>query len=163
MSPPDEPRTAWTMRTTGKTYDGTACDNCGTTYEACSRKVFRPDGRACCGACGYMDTHDEREVEQGERLEAHKFRVERMADPTGKHAGCWYFVLDPKHDPHAVAALATYADAVRAEHPGLAADLDAKVAEHRRTSPDRHGQPVERFGADGGRLLPASDPGDDRG
>lgn len=61
----------------------------------------------------------------GERLETHKYRVERMNDPEGKHAGCWYFVLDPHHDPHAVVALRQYAAAVRAEKPDLARDLHA--------------------------------------
>ncbi len=59
----------------------------------------------------------------GERLETHKYRVERLNDPEGKHAGCWYFVLDPHHDPHAVAALRRYAYSVRGQSPALAADI----------------------------------------
>lgn len=39
-----------------------------------------------------------------------KYRVERMDDPSGKHAGCRYFVLDPEHDPVARLALYRYAD-----------------------------------------------------
>ena len=34
-----------------------------------------------------------------------KFHVSRTdGDPTGKHANCGYFVLDPAHDPAAFAA-----------------------------------------------------------
>lgn len=61
----------------------------------------------------------------GEGLETHKYRVERMSDPEGKHAGCWYFVLDPHHDPHALVALRQYAYSVRADNPALARDLHA--------------------------------------
>ena len=43
----------------------------------------------------------------------------------GKHNKCRYFVLDLDHDPHAMPALAAYADACRETHPLLAADLDA--------------------------------------
>lgn len=44
-----------------------------------------------------------------------KYRVERVNDPDGKHADCWYFVLDPTHDPIAREALMTYATEAR-EH-----------------------------------------------
>lgn len=53
-----------------------------------------------------------------------KFKVERLNDPAGKHAGCRFFVLDPQHDPIARATVADYAD--RAFGQGyyrLAADL----------------------------------------
>lgn len=53
-----------------------------------------------------------------------KYRVERLADPTGKHAGCRYFVLDPRHDPIALSALAEYATRARQEgYVALAEDL----------------------------------------
>src|SRR5580692_12583789 len=52
-----------------------------------------------------------------------KYEVKRVNDPTGKHAGCWYFVLDPKHDKFAPIALRAYADACVGEYPALAADL----------------------------------------
>ncbi|GAA1404009.1 hypothetical protein [Oerskovia paurometabola] len=63
---------------------------------------------------------------EAERLGA-KYRVERTSDPTGKHEECGYFVLDPRHDPHAVTAIRAYSAAVRSERPGLADDLDAWV------------------------------------
>jgi len=40
-----------------------------------------------------------------------KYRVERVdGDPHAKHAGCEYFVLDPRHDAAARDALRRYAD-----------------------------------------------------
>lgn len=56
-----------------------------------------------------------------------RYVVERRSDPTGRHATCRYFVLDPRHDPHAVTALRAYSAAVRSERPALADDLDAWV------------------------------------
>lgn len=56
-----------------------------------------------------------------------KYRVEKVSDPTGKHAHCRYFVLDPAHDPRAVPAIRAYADTVRADSPDLAAGLDEWV------------------------------------
>jgi len=44
-----------------------------------------------------------------------------------KHNGCQYFVLDLDHDPHALPALAAYAQSCAADYPELAADLRAKV------------------------------------
>lgn len=44
----------------------------------------------------------------------HRYNVEKVNDPTGKHDACRYFVLDPQHDPIARAALVTYASAARA-------------------------------------------------
>jgi hypothetical protein len=61
----------------------------------------------------------------------HKFvvtRVDGSSAPGGKHDGCFYFVLDLDHDPHARAALAAYAASCRAEYPLLAHDLDGMVA-----------------------------------
>jgi hypothetical protein len=58
-----------------------------------------------------------------------KFDVRRTDGsdaPGGKHHGCEYFVLDVRHDPHAKAALAAYAEAVRATHPLLADDMIAR-------------------------------------
>lgn len=46
-----------------------------------------------------------------------------------KHWDCRYFVLDASHDPFALAALAAYAEACRATHPLLAADITAVLAE----------------------------------
>jgi hypothetical protein len=57
----------------------------------------------------------------------HKFDVQRTdgsSDPGGKHDGCFYFVLDLDHDPHAKAALQAYANSCRAEYPKLADDLN---------------------------------------
>ena len=62
-------------------------------------------------------------------LEA-RYRVEKINDPTGKHAACRYFVLDLEHDPLAVAALARYAQCARADgYRALADDLEAWVGE----------------------------------
>lgn len=53
-----------------------------------------------------------------------KFTVTRNdGDPTGKHKDCEYFVLDTKHDPFAVYALASYAVACKATHPELSDDM----------------------------------------
>ena len=38
-----------------------------------------------------------------------KYNVHRIADKTGKHDRCEYFVLDPRHDPIARMALRCYA------------------------------------------------------
>jgi hypothetical protein len=56
-----------------------------------------------------------------------KYHVERASDPSGKHADCRYFVLDPRHDAHAITALRAYADSARSEYPEFAADLDRWV------------------------------------
>lgn len=45
-----------------------------------------------------------------------RYRVEKINDPSGKHADCRYFVLDPQHDPLARIALAAYADAAAKGH-----------------------------------------------
>lgn len=52
-----------------------------------------------------------------------KYKVERIGDETGKHDGCWYFVLDPIHDKFASHALMAYAMACRDEYPVLSQDL----------------------------------------
>jgi hypothetical protein len=54
-----------------------------------------------------------------------KYRVERLDDPTGKHAECPFFVLDIRHDPHAISALWAYIQSCRFEFPQLAKDLMA--------------------------------------
>lgn len=57
----------------------------------------------------------------------HKFNVERTdgkSAPGQKHDGCFYFVLDCDHDPHARAALQAYAKSCRAEYPALADDIN---------------------------------------
>ena len=62
-----------------------------------------------------------------------KFVVTRTDDssgPTLRHDGCWYFVLDIKHDSIARFALMEYAE--RALHEGyniLARDLSKKLME----------------------------------
>ena len=53
-----------------------------------------------------------------------KFHVSRTdGDPTGKHANCGYFVLDPAHDPAAFAALECYIAAAWDERPELVGDI----------------------------------------
>ena len=51
-----------------------------------------------------------------------KFKIERNAEPYPAHEG-EYFVLFPGKDPHALAALRSYADSVKDENPGLSRDL----------------------------------------
>lgn len=58
----------------------------------------------------------------------HKYDVKRVDDPTGKHAECRYFVLDPQHDPLAREALRRYASVARERgYRQLAMDLLAWV------------------------------------
>lgn len=56
----------------------------------------------------------------------HKFDVTRTdgtSEPGKKHDGCFYFVLDLDHDPHARPAIQAYAISCRADYPRLADDL----------------------------------------
>jgi len=52
-----------------------------------------------------------------------KYDVKRRNDPSGRHADCRFFVLDPEHDIHARGALETYQDLVGGEYPHVAADI----------------------------------------
>jgi hypothetical protein len=52
----------------------------------------------------------------------HRYNVERVNDPNGKHAGCRYFVLDPQHDQIARVALMAYSNVARGR--GLVALAD---------------------------------------
>jgi hypothetical protein len=52
-----------------------------------------------------------------------KYRVERLNDPTGKHAGCNFFVLDLVHDKFSIPALRAYAKACQKKFPQLAKDI----------------------------------------
>lgn len=54
-----------------------------------------------------------------------KYEVRRLNDLEGKHAGCYFFVLDIRHDIHACAALRAYIESCREEYPVLATDLEA--------------------------------------
>jgi hypothetical protein len=54
----------------------------------------------------------------------YRYDVKKVDDPTGKHEECQYFVLDPKHDKHARAALCAYAASVAKENPVLAGELE---------------------------------------
>ena len=56
-------------------------------------------------------------------------RTDGKSEAGQKHDGCDYFVLDMTHDPHAIAALAAYADSCEAEYPQLARDLRFKVVD----------------------------------
>jgi len=61
-----------------------------------------------------------------------KFKVERTDGghlPGRKHHGCFYWVLDVTHDPHARAALVTYEMACRLTHPQLADELRHLICE----------------------------------
>lgn len=60
----------------------------------------------------------------------HKFNVTRTdgkSAPGQKHEGCFYFVLDCDHDPHAKAALEAYAKSCEADYQPLASDVLAIV------------------------------------
>lgn len=52
-----------------------------------------------------------------------KYRVTRVNDPTGKHDGCEFYVLDWMHDKFAIPAARAYADACVKEFPVLAESL----------------------------------------
>ena len=53
-----------------------------------------------------------------------KYKVERV-DQSEKHGECEYFVLDPKHDIYARAALRAYADACETDgYVALSKDID---------------------------------------
>lgn len=59
-----------------------------------------------------------------------KYSVQRLRDPEGKHDNCWYFVLDPTHDPIARVALNAYADeAGRRGFHALATDLRTRTVD----------------------------------
>ena len=55
----------------------------------------------------------------GETIE---YTIESLLKPV-VHDGCWCFVLDPQHDPHARIALAAYAVDCAPHYPKLAEDL----------------------------------------
>ena len=54
-------------------------------------------------------------------------RSDGSSEPGGKHDGCEYFVLDVTHDPHARAAVLSYAISCRADYPLLADDIEKNV------------------------------------
>ena len=54
-------------------------------------------------------------------------RTDGQSAPGQKHHGCDYFVLDLTHDPHALPALAAYAESCASEYPALARDLRVKL------------------------------------
>lgn len=58
-----------------------------------------------------------------------KYRVRRINDPKGKHDSCPFFVLDPRHDPHARTALLTYASECESSNPQLAGELRQMAAD----------------------------------
>lgn len=47
-----------------KSRTGEPCQDCGTTYEDCTRSVLGPRRKACCGRCGSTDTHQERLIDE---------------------------------------------------------------------------------------------------
>ena len=59
-----------------------------------------------------------------------KYEVKRLGGTPGKHADCFYYVLDLEHDRFAVPALRAYAEACREEYPQLAEDLLVEIAAH---------------------------------
>lgn len=68
----------------------------------------------------------ENDPERTQPLNIQKYEVRRTDGSTaqgGKHASCFYFVLDTEHDKFSVPALRAYADACESEFPLLAADI----------------------------------------
>ena len=64
-------------------------------------------------------------------------RTDGSSDTGGKHMGCWYFVLDLTHDPHAIPAMIAYADSCRKDgYELLAADILEAVAKQLRDDYD---------------------------
>jgi hypothetical protein len=53
------------------------------------------------------------------------FRRDGSSGIGEKHHGCPLFVLDLKHDRHAIPAMEAYINACREEYPQLAADLES--------------------------------------
>lgn len=73
----------------------------------------------------------EQELDKEQGLEE-RYEVTRLGDQTGKHDECFFFVLDPKHDPIAVRVLEQYiALAKEADYRVLANDLNRKLTEIR--------------------------------
>ena len=69
-------------------------------------------------------------VNQRETGEYNKYYVERRDNRDGfegDRRGADYLVLDLTYDPHAMAGLKAYADAVEKDYPILAADLRKKL------------------------------------
>lgn len=103
-----------------------ACGGCGATSPKDAETKCRPDG----DSCPRVDLWHKAAPAAPDTRRLHgKFIVERSdgsSAPGGKHHGCEYFVLDMTHDPHAVAAVAAYADSCRDTKPELAADLVAR-------------------------------------
>jgi hypothetical protein len=64
-----------------------------------------------------------------------KYSVKRLGDTTHKHDGCWFFVLDPKHDRHAGAALKAYAKSCKRSYPVLAEELMGMIEVEARRRP----------------------------
>jgi len=83
--------------------------------------------------CDKASTFPERDTsrpaeEQGLFRKFDVRRVDGSSAPGGKHHGCEYFVLDTDHDPHAPAALMSYAKACAESHPQLSADLTRRYS-----------------------------------
>ena len=56
-----------------------------------------------------------------------KYLVDRLNDEEGKHDDCFFFVLDPEHDRHALVALIAYIESCKLDYPLLAKDLKGKL------------------------------------
>lgn len=65
--------------------------------------------------------------ETGEYLKFFVNRVDGRDEPNGDRLNADYLVLDLTYDPHAMAGLKAYADAVEKDYPLLAADLRKKL------------------------------------
>lgn len=67
--------------------------------------------------------HHEGCVEQGVYAKYDVHRTDGADQQGGRHDGCWYFVLDPRHDPEAAYVLCLYAELIDGERSQLAEDL----------------------------------------
>jgi hypothetical protein len=76
---------------------------------------------------GYVSPEEQTRREMDRGL-YDKYVVRRLdADPTGKHAECWYFVLDLEHDPYAYSALDMYASTCADKYPVLSYELKQRL------------------------------------
>jgi folylpolyglutamate synthase/dihydropteroate synthase len=63
-------------------------------------------------------------TDDGVKDRFHVSRFDGRDEPGGDRADSSYIVLDVTHNPYAPYAVAAYAQAIRATHPLVAADLD---------------------------------------
>lgn len=104
------------------------CTKCGILEDAASDRALRPQRPQISVERPAAVGEGNRDLPAEDKRAAgliHKYRVERTdGDPTGKHRDCLHFVLDVRHDPHAIPALEAYAASCEIDgYAALAADL----------------------------------------